>query len=128
MFSTYIHTLTALLLWTHPNPVDVGRLQELASVAADVATTDASDVEAEELVAVAIHESNVHPRAVGDGGRARGAWQVHGRDASAREALSRLRWSERACHDLSLFAGCGGCGRCPDGLLASLLDPTAPRR
>ena len=123
----FLHILTVLLLWCHPNPSDVTRLAELSAIAADVASTDADETEGELLVAVCVHESRCRAHAVGDSGAARGPWQVHGRDVSAREALSRLRWSLRACHDLSLFAGYGRCGG--DGaVLESLMDPTLPRR
>jgi hypothetical protein len=108
----------------HSRPV------ELANVAAEIAATDATDDEAAELVTACVHESRCHAGAVGDGGQARGAWQVHGRDASAAEALRRIRWSERVCGGpghLELFAGCGACGRCPE-IVASLLDPSLPRR
>ena len=43
-------------------------------------------------------------------------------------ALARIRWSMAACGNLSIYAGCGRCGACPDGLLDSLMDPTLPRR
>jgi len=122
-------SLLLMLLAHLGQPRDLARAVELANVAADVASTDATEDEAAELVTACIHESRCHPTAIGDGGAARGAWQVHGRDADARGALARLRWSERACGvgDLSLFAGCRRCGACP-AIVASLLDPSLPRR
>lgn len=123
-------TSLVLMLVAHlGQPHDLARAIELSNLAVEVAETGATDDEAAELVAACIHESRCHTKAIGDGGQARGAWQVHGRDASATEALRRLRWSERACGvgDLSLFAGCGRCGACPE-IVASLLDPTLPRR
>jgi hypothetical protein len=107
-------------------PHSMGRAIELANVAADIASTDATESEAELLAAICIHESRCHVAAVGDGGRARGPWQVHGRDGSAREALSRVRWSYQGCGDLSLFAGFGRCGGRPE-VLESLIDPSRPR-
>jgi hypothetical protein len=123
-----VHALICLLSWLHPSPTNVPRLRELTMIAADIGQTDATPEEAELLVAVCAHESNCHVRAVGDGGLSRGAWQVRGRDVSARSALAKLRWSMRACGGLDIYAGCGGCGRCPAGLLESLVDPTLPRR
>lgn len=105
----------------------MARAIELANVAADIASTDASESEALTLVTTCVHESRCHTNAVGDHGAARGAWQVHGRDVGARAALARVRWSVRACGDLSLFAGFGRCGGDP-AVLASLLDPALPRR
>jgi hypothetical protein len=122
-----LHILSCLLLWLHPDPRNTRRLAELELVALDIASTDASEEEAEVLVSVCLHESRCHLRARGDGGHALGPWQIHGPDPSAAEALRRLRWSWGACGDLSLYAGCGRCGACPD-VVASLLDPTLPRR
>ena len=121
------HALVCLLSWAHPRSNDAPRLRELADIAAQIGATDASEEESETLVAVAIHESNAHLRAVGDGGLSRGAWQVRGRDISARAALAKMRWSMRACGDLSLYAGFGRCGGDPV-VLTSLIDPTVPRR
>ncbi len=120
--------LYCLLAWCNVAPLDAPRHNELATLAADVASTDATTDEAELLVAICVHESHCHLRAVGDGGRARGPWQIHGRDTSAAAALARIRWSMAACGNLSFYAGCGRCGACPDGLLDSLMDPTLPRR
>ena len=103
------------------------RVEELAAIAADIASTDATDEEAELLVDICIHESRCSLKAVGDGGRARGAWQVRGKDASAAEALRRVRWSYAICGDLSAYAGCGRCGSCPN-IVKSLGDPSLPRR
>ena len=122
------HILYCLLAWCNVAPLDAARHNELANIAADVASTDATTDEAELLVAICVHESHCHLRAVGDGGRARGPWQIHGRDTSAAAALARIRWSMAACGNLSIYAGCGRCGACPDGLLDSLMDPTLPRR
>jgi hypothetical protein len=110
----------------HTRPV------ELANIAAEIAATDATDDEAAELVTACVHETGcrygVESR---DGRGAKGPWQVEGsRDVSAKEALRRIRWSERVCGGpghLELFAGCGACGRCPE-IVASLLDPSLPRR
>jgi hypothetical protein len=123
----YSHVLSCLLLWVSPNPANVKRLSQLVTVAADIASTDASVEEAELLAAIAIHESMVVPGAKGDGGKAIGAFQVRGKDGSAREALRRVRWSYAVCHDLSAYSGCGRCGSCPE-IVASLQDPTLPRR
>jgi len=121
------------LLLTHlGHPKTIARAVELANVAADIAGTDATEDEAAELAMIAIHESRAHRAAVNDrdhGGRRVGAWQTGGDDPSAEAALRLLRWSERACGkgDASLYAGCGRCGACPE-IVASLLDPTLPRR
>lgn len=123
-----LHVLTCLLLWLHPSPRDVARLQELEQIAVEVATTDAADWEAELLAAICIHETGCVAEDrifTHKDGLARGPWQVRG-EPSAREALRRVRWSWAACGDLSLYAGCGGCGRCP-GIVRSLTDPTVPR-
>lgn len=122
-----IHALTCLLLWLHPSPADIPRLTELATIASDIGAATTDETDAEVLVAECVHESGCRLHAVGDGGAARGPWQIHGRDLSAREALARTRWSMRACGDLSLFAGFGRCGGDP-AVLSSLLDPTLPRR
>jgi hypothetical protein len=122
-----MHILTCLLLWLHPDPRNVRRLTELERVAIEIASTDASEAEAELLAAICLHESRCHTHAVGDGGKAYGAWQVRGGPPTAVEALRRVRWSWQACGDLSLYAGCGWCGRCPE-VVASLQDPTLARR
>jgi len=119
--------LYCLLAWCNVAPLDTARHNELAELAADVAATDATEAEAELLVAICVHESRCRPHAVGDGGLSRGAWQVRGRDVSASAALARVRWSMAACGDLSLYAGFGRCGGDP-AVLASLMDPTLPRR
>ena len=117
-----------LLLLSHlGRPRTLERAVELANVATLIAVTDADEDEARALATIAIHESRASLRAVGDGGSAHGPWQVRGPDASADRALYLVRWSVAACGDLSLYAGCGGCGRCPE-IVASLLDPTLPRR
>ena len=125
----FTHVLTALLLWLAPSPRNVGRLTELVTIASDVASTDASDVEAEELVAICIHESRCHLGAIGDGGKSRGPWQVQGGRHDARGALDRLRWSEGLCGPggLAPYAGARRCGEIP-WVVASLLDPTIKRR
>ncbi len=115
-----------LVLWLPPRTAD--RVEELVAIAVQVAETDATEGEARLLAAIAVHESRASLHAVGDGGLSRGAWQVRGRDASAGAALRAVRWSFRVCGDLSAYAGCGRCGSCPAGLLASLADPTLPRR
>ena len=124
---TMIHSLVyaLLVLWLHPRTAD--RVEELVSIAADVADTDATEGEARLLASIAVHESRATVRAVGDGGLSRGAWQVRGRDVSAAGALAKVRWSYRLCADLSAYAGCGRCGSCP-AIVASLVDPTLPRR
>jgi hypothetical protein len=119
--------LVLMLLSHFGRPRTLERAVELANVSALIAATDATETEAATLVAIAIHESRASLRAVGDGGSARGAWQVRGSDASVEQALRLVRWSVATCGDLSLYAGCGGCGRCPE-IAASLLDPTLPRR
>ncbi len=105
------HILYCLLSWSNVAPLDMVRHNELAEL----------------LVAICLHESRCHPGAVGDGGKSRGAWQVRGRDVSASAALARVRWSVAACGDLSLYAGFGRCGG-DKAVLASLMDPTLPRR
>jgi hypothetical protein len=130
---TYLltHLFVHVLSSGHPvQPPAPERLQELASIVQDVISTDATEDEAYELLAVSIHETRAHVRAHGRDG-SRGAFQVRPPAASygALEALRRLRWSERACGagDLSLYAGCGQCGKCPE-IVQSLLDPSLPRR
>jgi hypothetical protein len=120
------HILTVLLLWTHPDPRSLRRLTDLETVALDIASTDATAEEAETLVAVCVHESGCRPRAVGSDGSV-GAFQIRKGPGTAAEALRRLRWSASVCGDLSLYAGCGRCGACPE-IVASLVDPTLPRR
>jgi hypothetical protein len=127
MQSLYLHTLTCLLLWLHPDPRNVKRLAELTEVARQVAVTDASDEEAELLVAICIHESRCHLSAVGDGGKSIGAWQVQGGDPSAVGALAKLRWSLSLCGNLAPYAGGKRCGDVP-WVVASLADPSLPRR
>lgn len=131
MQNLYLHTLTCLLLWLHPDPRNVKRLAELTEVAQQVAVTDASDEEAELLVAVCVHETGCVDHAAWDGSPCFGPWQVCRPSESfdARAALRLLRWSQGACvlGDLSLYAGCGGCNRCA-AIVASLIDPTLPRR
>lgn len=115
-----------LLLSFYPHG-DVTRTEELAAIAWDVASTDATEEEGLLLAKIAIHESRAHLHAVGDGGLSRGAWQVRGRDVGAAGALAKVRWSRRLCADLSAYAGCGRCGSCPE-IVASLGDPALPRR
>lgn len=103
------------------------RAVELGNVAILIASTDADADEAALLAAVCIHESRCALGAIGDGGLSRGAWQVRGRDASVTAALRNLRRSRRICGDLTLYAGCGNCGSCPE-IVASLQDPSLPRR
>lgn len=114
-----------------PHTIDraLDRALELANVASDIASTDATETEAAELVAICIHESRCTPHAVGDGGAPGGAFQVRGRDISAIGALAKLRWSERLCGPggLAPYAGGRRCGDVPE-VVASLLDPTIPRR
>ena len=123
----YETILAFLLLTLHPNPTNVRRLTELAQVAADIASTDATQDEARMLAAIAVHESNARPAAVGDGGHSRGAFQVWDGPPTAREALKRLRGSLEACGTAELYAGCKRCGGCPR-IAASLVDPSIPRR
>jgi hypothetical protein len=78
------------------------RLQEVASVARDIASTDATIQEAKLLASIAVHESGVRPIAHGRAGE-RGAFQVMPPAPSygAREALRRLR-----AQGLEGYAGC----------------------
>jgi hypothetical protein len=138
-FPIFVHVLTCLLDWLHPRATNVRRLTELSVIARDVASTDASSEEAEELAAVCIHESGCVLGARGKDGSI-GPWQVRppAKSFGAGEALKRLRWSEGVCGkgDLSLYAGFGYCvghSASPEGdarraVLASLLDPTLPRK
>jgi len=120
-----LRVLSLFLAW---RGVAVMHTPDRANIAADIASTDADEREADILTSIALHESDGHWNAIGDGGAAHGAWQVHG-DPSAAEALRRLRHSEAVCGrwDLTLYAGCGTCGSCPE-TVASLLDPMRPRR
>jgi len=120
------HLFWCLVAWNHAAPTEARR-DDLSLIAQDIASTDATFEEAETLVAICKHESECRTKAVGDGGLSRGAFQVRGKDASAKAALSAMRWSMRACKDLSLYAGFGRCGGDP-ATLASLVDPTLPRR
>ena len=120
-------SLVLMLLAHLGHPKTIERAVELANVAADIASTDASDNEAALLVAICLHESNCHREAIGDGGKSRGAWQVRGRDVSAAGALAKVRWSMRVCGNLAPYAGARRCGDVPD-VVASLIDPTLPRR
>jgi hypothetical protein len=125
-----IHYALALeLRWCRPDFRNVERLRELVTIAADLESTDASDVETEELVAIEVHESRCHLNAVGDGGASKGPWQVQRGDPSAAGALAKLRWSESICGPggLAPYAGARRCGDVP-WVVASLLDPTIPRR
>jgi len=128
-----MHVLTCLLLWLNPNPRDVYRLVELVDIAQQIVSTDADEAEGETLAAVAIHETGARifrhgtHSLVTDGRGAFGPWQVVGGPPTAAEALRRVRWSVGLCGDLSLYAGCGRCGACPD-IASSLWDPTLPRR
>ncbi|HEU4411837.1 MAG TPA: transglycosylase SLT domain-containing protein [Polyangiaceae bacterium] len=80
------------------------------------------------LVAVAYHESRFDPKAVGDGGRSFGLFQLQRGGASnftpqvaARRSLAMIRSSRNACRDrpenerLAAYAS----GRCDRGLEAS---------
>ena len=124
----FAHILTCLLLWLQPSPHNVGRLTELVAIAADVASTDATEVEAEELSAICVHESRCHLAAIGDGGKSLGPWQVQGGRHDAAGALARLRWSVGICGvgGLALYAGARHCGDVPR-VVRSLLDPTIAR-
>lgn len=123
----YEHVLTCLLLWLHPNPTNVTRLTELSEIAKDIASTDATETEAETLVAICLHESRCHLKAVGDGGKSKGPWQVQQGDPSAATALSKVRWSMTLCGNLAAYAGAKYCNAVP-WTVQSLLDPTLPRR
>ncbi len=106
------------------------RAIEYANVATLVleATDDAD--RAHELVAIAIHETGATwPTDGGVDGDDCGPWQVRGGGCSAADALALVQWSESVCGkgDLSLYAGCRQCGACP-AIVASLMDPTLPRR
>lgn len=123
----YIAVMTVFLGWLSPTPAAgarlstrPARLQELATVAADVASTDATLEEARLLASIAVHESGVRPRAVGRGGE-RGAFQIMppARSYGAREALRRLR-----LQGLDGYAGCGS-KRCPE-LAAALAKYANP--
>jgi hypothetical protein len=116
-----------VFLVTFFNPHTAVRIDELASIAMEITETDATEDEGFLLVGICIHESRCTRGAIGDGGRSRGAWQVRGRDVGAAAALAKVRWSYGVCGDLSLYAGCGRCGSCPD-IVQSLEDPTLPRK
>ena len=128
----YIYLL--LLTTLYPSPryqPQADRVEELVELAQDVASTDATEEEAVVLVNICVHESRCSARAVGDGGRSRGAWQVRAArgvvGTGAAAALAKVRWSRKICGDLSAYAGCGRCGSCPD-VVRSLMDPKLPRR
>lgn len=109
----------------HPS---ADHVEELVAIAMDVDSTDATEGEAVLLATVCVHESHCRLKAVGDSGKARGPWQVRGqKDVGAGAALAKVRWSYGVCGDLSLYAGCGRCGACPE-IVKSLEDPTLPRR
>lgn len=116
--------LLVILLYVHPH--SWGRVSEIIDVAADIATTDATETEVDLLVAIAVHESRVTPSAKGLDGSV-GAFQVRGGPGTATEALRRVRWSYALCGDLSAYAGCRVCGSCPE-IVGSLEDPGLPRR
>jgi len=117
------HVLWLILVYLHP--LSAARVSDLINVAGDIASTDATEVEAELLAAICIHESRCTPKAKGLDGSV-GAFQVHGGPGTA-EALRRVRWSYGICGDLSLYAGCGRCGACPE-VVDSLTDPSLPRK
>jgi hypothetical protein len=123
MNTVALHALGMLLQWIHPSPA---RAIELEDIAVDIGSTDASMVEAEELVAICLHETHCRLDVVGDGGRSVGPWQVRNGPPTAKEALRRVRQSLAAAGDLSYYA----CGKkqCDPRILESLLDPTLPRR
>ena len=81
----------ALLAWP-PSPRDRHRLHEMSAIAAMVASTDASPIEALTLMNVAAFESGFERTAKGRQGE-RGPFQIMPPAASygAHEALSRLR-------------------------------------
>jgi hypothetical protein len=116
-----------VFLVTFFNPHTAVRIDELASIAMEITETGATEDEGLLLVGICIHESRCTRGAIGDGGLSRGAWQVRGRDVGASAALAKVRWSYGVCGDLSLYAGCGRCGSCPD-IVRSLEDPTLPRK
>jgi len=106
-----MHWVLALMLFLQPNaPWDV-TYQDTARAIAQVVDEEAplfdddagKDRTTVLLVAVAYRESRFDPRAVGDGGRARGLWQQHGGAAlfdpatAARRAVRALRTSMGAC-------------------------------
>jgi hypothetical protein len=101
---------------------------ELASV---IVESDATWAEREELLSIAHHESRFDYTAIGDQGRAVGAWQIHtvwrvGVDETelrvdpvlqVRLTLKAIRHLRAACggtrlHWMGAFA-CGTCGACP---------------
>ena len=118
-----LHALGMMVQALHPSPA---RAVELEDIAVDIGSTDASEVEAEMLVSICLHESHCRLDAVGDGGRARGPWQVRLGRPDARTALERVRWSYKTCRSLGMYA-CGRCA-CDPAVLASLQDPTLPCR
>lgn len=93
--------------------------------------TGATPHEQRLLMSIARHESGLRHdvvtcRVLGDGGRARGAFQIHPRSASERRdacdvvtapviALARVRESLAACGDLTGYVS----GRCGVGVLAA---------
>jgi hypothetical protein len=118
-----------LLLAHLGHPKTIERAVEISNTAAKIAWTNADADEAAELATIAIHETGCVDHPAWDGSACFGEWQVCGERTDAGAALELLRWSERTCGkgDLSLYAGCGRCGACPE-IVASLLDPTLPRR
>lgn len=110
--------LELFLLALKPSPTNARRLGELSRIAADVASTDATEGGARLLGSIAVHESGAREGAVGPLGE-RGPFQVHRGPPTAAEALRRLRFSVEQCGDLSLYAGCRRCGGCP-GLVRGL--------
>lgn len=125
-------SLLYVLLLTFLHPSTAARSEELVEIATDIAGTDATEGEARLLVSICVHESRCSLKAVGDGGSAKGAWQVHSarggaEDVGAAAALAKVRWSYAICGDLSAYAGCGRCGACPE-IVRSLVDPKIPRK
>jgi hypothetical protein len=132
----YLLALSCLLKWAFavqdPHLArHVGRIRELQQIAVLIAKTDADEEEAVGLAAAAFHETGaVLTDKRGDGGKSKGPFQVQGplgRDHGATTALVVYRWSVATCGDLSLYAGCGRCGACPE-IVVSLADPTVERR
>lgn len=111
--SLYYAAFAVFLGWLSPDDAAASRLSrrtarlhELASIAADIASTDASESEARLLASIAVHESSARLHATGKIGE-QGPFQVLHGDPHAREALRRLRTQG--------LQGYAGCTRpCPD--------------
>jgi hypothetical protein len=85
-----VYLLSFILAFWPPHSAH--RAAEMRAIAEDIASTDATPIEALTLANIAALESNFERKAVGPGGE-RGAYQVHPPAISygADEALRRLR-------------------------------------